>query len=100
VYKVPEKRVYGYYVMPILYETRFIGRLDPKLDRQGQKMIINSLLLEQKDFDKGLINELGESMKRFLEFHDTSQVSIVRTQPRKLKCALIRELNRLGEFKS
>ncbi|MCZ2856803.1 MAG: winged helix DNA-binding domain-containing protein [Candidatus Bathyarchaeota archaeon] len=100
VYKIPEKRVYGYYVMPILYGTRFIGRLDPKLDRQGQKMIINSLLLEQKDFDKDLMNELGESLKRFLEFHDTSQVSIVRTQPKKLKDALIRELNRLGEFKS
>jgi uncharacterized protein YcaQ len=100
VYKIPEKRVYGYYVMPILYGTQFIGRLDPKLDRQGQKMIINSLLLEQKDFDKDLMNELGESLKRFLEFHDTSQVSIVRTQPKKLKDALIRELDRLGEFKS
>jgi len=100
VYKVPEKRIYGYYVMPILYGTRFIGRLDPKLDRQGQKMIINSLLLEQGDFDKGLIGELGESLKRFLEFHDTSQISIVRTQPRQLKDALLRELNHLGEFKS
>jgi hypothetical protein len=46
------------------------------------------------------MNELGESLKRFLEFHDTSQVSIVRTQPKKLKDALIRELNRLGELKS
>ena len=99
VYKVPEKRVYGYYVMPLLYGTRFIGRLDPKLDRQNKKMIINSLLLEEKDFDKGFINELAETLQRFLEFHDASQLSIVRTQPKKLKDALMRELNQLGEFK-
>ncbi|MDH5782573.1 MAG: winged helix DNA-binding domain-containing protein, partial [Candidatus Bathyarchaeota archaeon] len=36
VYKVPEKRVYGYYVMPLLHGTRFIGRLDPKLDRKNK----------------------------------------------------------------
>ncbi len=86
--------------MPLLYGTRFIGRLDPKLDRQENKMIINSLLLEEKDFDKSFISELAETLQRFLEFHDASQVSIVRTQPKKLKDALMRELNQLGEFKS
>ena len=100
VYKVPEKRVYGYYVMPLLYGTRFIGRLDPKLDRQNKKMIINSILLEEKDFDKDLISELAETLQRFLEFHDAPRVSIVRTQPKKLKNALIHELNQLGGFKS
>ncbi|MDH5783114.1 MAG: hypothetical protein OEZ35_05565, partial [Candidatus Bathyarchaeota archaeon] len=89
----PEKRVYGYYVMPLLHGTRFIGRLDPKLDRKNKKMIINSLLLEEKDFDKGFISELAETLQRFLEFHDVSQVSIVRTQPKELRDTLMRELN-------
>ena len=100
VYKVPEKRVYGYYVMPLLYGTRFIGRLDPKLDRKNKKMIIKSLLFEEKDFDKDFISELAETLQRFLKFHDTSQVSIVRTQSKKIKDALMRELNQLGGFKS
>ncbi len=100
VYKVPEKRIYGYYVMPLLYGTRFIGRLDPKLDRQNKKMIINSLLLEEKDLDRGFISELAETLQRFLEFHDASRVSIVRTQPKELKDALRRELNTLGGLKS
>jgi len=93
VYKVPEKRVYGYYVMPLLHDTRFIGRLDPKLDRKNKKMIINSLLLEEKDFDKGFISELAETLQRFLEFHDVSQVSIVITQPKELRDTLMRELS-------
>ncbi len=100
VYKVPEKRVYGYYVMPILYRTRLVGRIDPKLDRQNRKMIINSLLLKEKDLEKGFVSELAETLKRFLEFHDVSQMNIEKTQPRKLKDALIHQLNSLGGFKS
>ena len=93
VYKVPEKRVYGYYVMPLLHGTRFIGRLDPKLDRKNKRMIINSLLLEEKDFDKGFISELAETLQGFLEFHDVSQVNIVITQPKELRDTLMRELS-------
>jgi len=93
VYKVPEKRIYGYYVMPILYGTRLIGRLDPKLDRQNKKMIINSLFLEEKKPDKNLINELAETLRRFVKFHDAHQVSIEKTKPNELKNALMHELD-------
>lgn len=92
VYKVPEKRIYGYFVMPILYGTRFIGRLDPKLDRQNKKMIINSLILDEKDFDKRIIAELGKTLERFLKFHDVSHVSIEKTRPKELKNLLMSEL--------
>jgi hypothetical protein len=92
VYKIPERRIYGYYVMPILHGARFIGRFDPKLDRQNKTMIVNSLLLEEKDFDKSLITELAATLQRFLEFHDVSQVSIEKTRPKELKDALMREL--------
>ncbi len=100
VYKVPEKRVYGYYAMPVLYGTRLIGRLDPKLDRQNKTMIVNSLLLEEKNYDKGFVIELAKTMQRFLRFHDASRVNIVRTQPKELENALMRALNQLREFKS
>jgi len=93
VYKVPEKRVYGYYVMPILYGGRFIGRFDPKLDRQNKKMIINSLLLENKDLDRKLTSELAAALQRFLDFHDVPDVSIGETQPPELKNAIMRELS-------
>jgi uncharacterized protein YcaQ len=92
VYKIPEKRIYGYYVMPILYGTRFIGRIDPKLDRQNRTMIVNSLLLEEKGFDKSLITELAATLQRFLEFHGVSQISIKKFHPKELKHALMHEL--------
>jgi hypothetical protein len=92
VYKVPEKRIHGYYVMPVLYGTRLIGRIDPKLDRQNEKMIINSLSIAEKSVDRNLINELAASLRRFSEFHDVSRVSIQKTQPKELKGVLDREL--------
>lgn len=93
VYKPPEKRIYGYYAMPILYGTRFIGRLDPKLDRQNRKMIINSIVLEEKDFDRdSLVDELAAALQRFLKLHDVSQINLKKTQPKDLKPALMGEL--------
>ena len=92
VYKVPEKRIHGYYVMPILCGTRFIGRLDPKLDRQNKKMIINSLSITDKPVSRIIIDELVMSLRRFCEFHDVSDISIQKTQPLELKRALEREL--------
>ncbi len=29
----PEKRRFGYYVLPILFRDRFVGRIEPKIDR-------------------------------------------------------------------
>jgi uncharacterized protein YcaQ len=93
VYKIPEKRIYGYYVMPILYGTRFIGRIDPKLDRQNKTMIIHSILLEENSFSKSLLSELAEALQRFLKFHDALQVGIKKTKPKELKNALMDELS-------
>lgn len=93
VYKIPEKRIYGYYVMPILYGTNFVGRIDPKLDRENKKMIIHSLLLEKSSFSKSFAKELVAALHRFLKFHDASQVFIEKTEPRELKNVLMHELS-------
>jgi len=78
--------------MPILYGTRFIGRLDPKLDRQSRKMIVNGLVLEEENFDRGtLVSELATALRRFLKLHNVSQVIFRKTRPKDLKQALIRE---------
>jgi len=93
IYKIPEKRQFGYYVLPILYGTRFVGRIDPKLDRTSKTMIVNSLLLEKERFDDSLVVELAVALKRFLWFHNVSQVKIVKTKPKRLKNTLLVELN-------
>ena len=93
IYKPPERRVYGYYVLPIVQGSRFVGRIDPKLDRTSKTMIINSLLLEEGCFGKELVHELAVALRRFLQFHKASRIEIVRTKPRELGNVLLSELN-------
>jgi uncharacterized protein YcaQ len=45
-YTPKHKRKYGYYVMPILYGDRLIGRLDPIMDRKNSVLTIQALHLE------------------------------------------------------
>src|SRR2546427_8628682 len=40
------KRKFGTYVLPILWGDRFIGRVDPRMDRPNEKLLINSVHAE------------------------------------------------------
>ncbi len=46
IYTPAARRQYGYYVMPILHGDRIIGRVDPKMDRQASRLIINAVHVE------------------------------------------------------
>ena len=54
---LPEaKREYGYFALPVLYGTRFIGRVDTKADRKSKTLIVRKLTFEPDftDYDAGL----------------------------------------------
>jgi uncharacterized protein YcaQ len=46
VYVPKSKRKYGCYVMPILQGDRFIGRIDPVMDRERERLTINAVHAE------------------------------------------------------
>lgn len=94
VYKVPEKRVYGYYVMPIISGTNFVGRLDPKLDRKNRKLLVNSIVLEKTCEELNFLGGLAETLRRFQKFHNALELVIGKTEPAELKENLLSQLRR------
>ena len=46
IYVPQAKRQYGYYAMPILHGDRFIGRVDPMMDRARSRLTINAVHAE------------------------------------------------------
>lgn len=70
VYTPKPKRVYGYYVLPILHNGELVGRIDPKVDRKKKHLILHALHLEDTthvtdDLTQGLIDAITE----FMAFH-------------------------------
>ena len=47
IYTPAASRKYGYYVLPILYGDRLIGRIEPKADRETKTLTIRNIWLEQ-----------------------------------------------------
>ena len=71
VYTPKPKRVYGYYVLPILHKGELVGRIDPKVDRKKKHLIIHALHLEEStqvtdELTQGLITAFAE----FMAFHN------------------------------
>src|SRR5438876_1202090 len=85
VYVPPAKRAYGYYTMPILAGDRFIGRFDPRLDREHGRLVINLLHLERGVRATATMRTaLEDALQAFARFHGASDLSIVRSRPARL----------------
>lgn len=70
VYKPEDKRKFGYYVLPILWGDRLVGRFDSKLDRTTNTFVILGLWLEDKRLakDAAFVEALAAGFARFKTF--------------------------------
>ena len=83
---VPEpKRVYGYFVLPILDGIDFAGRMDTKVHRKSGLLEIKALYLEGESISttNGL-ERLQEGIRNFAQFHDCSDIEIKKVSPRRM----------------
>ena len=46
IYVPRAKREHGYFAMPILHEDELIGRIDPRVDRERNTLVVNAVHLE------------------------------------------------------
>lgn len=83
IYTPAHKRRFGYYTMPILSGDRLIGRLDPRLDRAQNRLVVESLHLEPAvRMTAPLRRALRAALESFGAFHGAGRVDVRRTAPR------------------
>ena len=82
VYKPVEQRKYGYYVLPILWGDRLVGRFDSKLDRSSNTFVILGLWLEDEALgrDEAFAAALAAGMGRFVGFLGAGKVDVAAVQ--------------------
>ena len=69
VYKPVEKRKYGYYVLPVLYGDNFIGRFEPKFDKENKNLIIKNWWWEQGfSVDKKCKDQIKKAIEQFMQY--------------------------------
>jgi len=82
IYVPAEKRKYGYFVLPLLWGDRLIGRLDAKADRPARRLVIHSLHFEPSFQDFAAVAPaLREALSSFARFQNCDDFSITRVEP-------------------
>jgi len=65
------KRRFGWYVLPILFRDRFVGRFEPRIDRDGERVEVLGLWWED-DFsprrDNGFVEAMRDALDAYLRF--------------------------------
>lgn len=75
IYTPKHKRKHGFYVLPILDGDRFVGRIDPLMDRLNERLVINAVHAEQGAAEgKAQAKRIAESIGELAEFLGAKEV--------------------------
>jgi len=97
VYVPAPKRIWGYYVLPILHRGRLVGRIDAKAHRAEGRFEVKALYLEDGVVeDEALADAVAGAIGECAEWHGTPDVVIGRCAPRTIKRALQDAVKRRG----
>jgi uncharacterized protein len=73
----PAKRRWGWYVLPILFRDRFVGRLEPRIDRDDGRVGVLDVWWED-GFDpkraEGFVDAMRDALRAYLRFAGASRL--------------------------
>ena len=67
----PAKRRWGWYVLPILFRDRFVGRIEPRIDRAAGRLQVLGLWWEERFEPKradGFVDAMREALDAYVRF--------------------------------
>jgi uncharacterized protein YcaQ len=73
----PAKRRFGWYVLPILFRDRFVGRIEPRIDREGGRVEILGLWWEDVFTPRraeGFVDAMRDALRAYLGFAGASRL--------------------------
>src|SRR5262245_21384765 len=73
----PEKRRWGWYVLPILFGDRFVGRIEPRIDREGGRVEVLALWWEERFSPgrvEGFVDAMRDALRAYLAFARASRL--------------------------
>ncbi|MEO8287436.1 MAG: crosslink repair DNA glycosylase YcaQ family protein [Chloroflexota bacterium] len=89
IYVPKEQRKYGYYVLPILYGDRLIGRIDPLMDRKAKRLNINAVYAEpDAPLDSETATAIASSIAELAAFLGANQIAYGDRMPEGWRLAL------------
>ena len=73
----PEKRRWGWYVLPMLFRDRFVGRIEPRIDREGGRVEVLDLWWESGFAPRradGFVDAMKDALRAYLRFAGASRL--------------------------
>ena len=73
----PEKRRWGWYVLPLLFGDRFAGRIEPRIDRDGNRVEVLNLWWEDGFAPRraeGFVGAMRDALRAYLRFAGVSRL--------------------------
>jgi uncharacterized protein YcaQ len=73
----PAKRRFGWYVLPMLFRDRFVGRIEPRIDREGSRVEVLGLWWEDGFTPRkaeGFVDAMREALRAYLQFAAASRL--------------------------
>jgi len=78
IYTPKEQRKYGYYVLPLLYGDRFIGRVEAIRDSKAKTLIVKNIWYERDaERTKELQTAIDDCLHKFAVFNECKNVSVI-----------------------
>jgi uncharacterized protein YcaQ len=73
----PEKRRWGWYVLPMLFGDRLVGRIEPRIDRTGGKVQVLGLWWENGFAParvEGFVDAMRDALRAYLRFGSATRI--------------------------
>ena len=73
----PEKRRWGYYVLPIVFGDRFVGRIEPRIDREENRVVVLGAWWEEGFAPRGaegFVEAMRDALGAYLRFADAESL--------------------------